>query len=92
MKLPYDVPITPHIRLLFGRSFGWLVGRLVGTFIINFYKGGKLHFHAPIGALVLGMSLADARKLPCRRGGAAHELCLQVKIIDAGKYFEYAHH
>ena len=40
MQLPYD----PHVRLL--------VGRFVGLSVIISKKGAKLHFHAPIGALV----------------------------------------
>ena len=37
-------PITPHVRLL--------VGRLVCQYVIISLKDGKLHIHAPIGALV----------------------------------------
>ena len=42
------------IRLLDGWTIGWLIGLLVSV-IMSF--GGKLHFHAPIGALVYSLNL-----------------------------------
>ena len=36
-------------------SFGQSVGRSVGRSVIISKKSGKLHFHAPIGALVFSM-------------------------------------
>ena len=58
--------MSPHVRPLVGwkvvpSSVGWLVSRFVSRLIGQFFcwsviiseKGGKLHFHAPIGALVI---------------------------------------
>ena len=40
-----------------GRLVGWSVGQLVGRWVChNFIKVGKLYFHAPIGAIVDGLS------------------------------------
>ena len=41
--------MNPNVRL----SVGWMVGRLVGRFVIISKKTVNLHFHAPIGELVL---------------------------------------
>ena len=44
--------MIPSFRPLVGWSVGWLVSRSV---IIS-YKGGKFHFHAPIGAFIAVMA------------------------------------
>ena len=40
----------------------------VGWFVIIFLKGGKLHFHAPIGALVSSIGLSVQRCFFSERG------------------------
>ena len=46
-------------------SVGWLVGLLVGWYagpcrsVIISLKGGKLHFHAPIGAIIFLLVLSQ---------------------------------
>ena len=42
----------PKTRRSVRQSVGWLVGRQVSLFVIISQMGGKLHFHASIGALV----------------------------------------
>ena len=57
--------IPPHLPLLDGgediigsltilRYVVWSVGLLFGRLVIIPYKGGKVHFHAIIGSLVIG--------------------------------------
>ena len=49
-------PMTPHVRLLVSQ----LVGPSVSLFVCHNFlqEGGKLHFHAPIGALVISIYLS----------------------------------
>ena len=50
-----------------------LFGRLVGRFVIIFLKSGKLHFHAPIRALVYIDSLTYVMRTK-RRASSARDI------------------